>query len=111
MAPLDYSNYLSDKGKMALPDGSEQTPSSQVVELPTDSTLLHTVRGLFPLEKHCKVSFVRPEPRLDSADIASQLIGRLATSSSARREAQPGNVPLLVNDLAFEASSRISRLP
>jgi hypothetical protein len=23
MAPLDYSNYLSDKGKMALPDGSE----------------------------------------------------------------------------------------
>ena len=36
MAPLDYSNYLSDKGKMALPDGSEQTPSSQVVELPAD---------------------------------------------------------------------------
>lgn len=25
MAPLDYSNYLSDKGKMAIPDGSELT--------------------------------------------------------------------------------------
>ncbi|KAH8081806.1 pyridoxal phosphate-dependent transferase [Filobasidium floriforme] len=53
MAPLDYSNYLSDKGKMALPDG---------------------IRGLFPLEKHCKVSFLAGKPNPETFPFSSMTL-------------------------------------